>query len=217
MLFRSTGTSACPYYYGHGNWAPIMGVGYGKPMVQWSKGEYVNANNTQDDFVVAQSNGLPLRADDHGDTAATATPLDPASIAATGAITTQADVDVFTVSVGAGSATFTATPALAAPDLDIALTLRDATGAVVATADPAFGATGYDTPTGLGASVSATLAAGTYTISVEGVGYGTASTAYSDYASLGNYSLTGTAVVGGTNQPPVAKADRKSTRLNSSH
>ena len=34
------------YYSGHALWAPIMGVGYQKPVVQWSKGEYTNANNT---------------------------------------------------------------------------------------------------------------------------------------------------------------------------
>ena len=29
------------YYKGHGGWAPIMGVGYYKAVVQWSKGEYL--------------------------------------------------------------------------------------------------------------------------------------------------------------------------------
>ena len=33
-----------------------MGVGYYKQLVQWSKGEYANANNTQDDIVI-----IPLR------------------------------------------------------------------------------------------------------------------------------------------------------------
>ncbi|WP_217607514.1 hypothetical protein, partial [Chitinophaga sp. GbtcB8] len=27
------------FYAGQGNWAPIVGVGYYKPIVQWSKGE----------------------------------------------------------------------------------------------------------------------------------------------------------------------------------
>ncbi len=38
------------YYIGQGTgatgWAPIMGVGYYKKLVQWSKGEYTSANNT---------------------------------------------------------------------------------------------------------------------------------------------------------------------------
>ncbi|MBT1712563.1 hypothetical protein KK062_30290, partial [Fulvivirgaceae bacterium PWU5] len=27
------------YFAGHGDWAPIMGVGYYEPITQWSKGE----------------------------------------------------------------------------------------------------------------------------------------------------------------------------------
>jgi hypothetical protein len=47
------------YYSGHGgglttptSWAPIMGAGYSKSLVQWSKGEYVNANNKEDDLAI---------------------------------------------------------------------------------------------------------------------------------------------------------------------
>ncbi len=73
------GTSSTGYYQGHGSgatgWAPIMGVGYYQQLVQWSKGEYAGANNTQDDYVVMQATGLPLRADDHGNGVATATAL----------------------------------------------------------------------------------------------------------------------------------------------
>nr|MCE2680615.1 M12 family metallo-peptidase [Burkholderiales bacterium] len=58
------GTSTTGYYTGHGTgetgWAPIMGVGYYKNLVQWSKGEYANANNLQDDYLVMQKNGRVL-------------------------------------------------------------------------------------------------------------------------------------------------------------
>ncbi len=44
------------YYGGQGSgntgWAPIMGVGYDQTVTQWSKGEYANANNTQDDLAI---------------------------------------------------------------------------------------------------------------------------------------------------------------------
>ncbi|MFM7101916.1 MAG: hypothetical protein ACKO3N_12180, partial [Verrucomicrobiota bacterium] len=62
------------YYQGQGSWAPIMGVGYYKTLVQWSKGEYTSANNTQDDLAII-AGFLGYRADDHGNTAGTATYL----------------------------------------------------------------------------------------------------------------------------------------------
>ena len=55
------GSPTSGYYGGHGSWAPIMGVGYAKPITQWSSGEYSGATQTQDDFVVMQSNGAQPR------------------------------------------------------------------------------------------------------------------------------------------------------------
>lgn len=70
------GRGSSEYYGGHGSgetrWAPIMGVGGG--LTQWSKGEYSNANDHEDDLdIVATRNGFGYRADDYGDVAATAT------------------------------------------------------------------------------------------------------------------------------------------------
>jgi hypothetical protein len=66
------------YYYGHGGngetgWAPIMGVAYYDNVAQWSKGEYVNANNLQDQLAIisSQNNNVRYRPDDTGDTLAT--------------------------------------------------------------------------------------------------------------------------------------------------
>ena len=53
-------------------WAPIMGVGYYKPLVQWSKGEYAGANNTGQNDVAAIAARAPYRTDDAGGTLATA-------------------------------------------------------------------------------------------------------------------------------------------------
>lgn len=44
------GAAATTYYTGQGSWAPVMGTAYSKPVVQWSKGEYKDANNMQDDL-----------------------------------------------------------------------------------------------------------------------------------------------------------------------
>ena len=67
--------SGAEYYSGQGNWAPIMGVGYSKPIVQWSKGEYAGANNGQDDLAVMLGEGISYRTDDHGDSIAASTAL----------------------------------------------------------------------------------------------------------------------------------------------
>ncbi len=52
------------YYGGHATWAPIMGVGYSRPITQWSEGDYKGANNDQDDLSVIVDNGLPVRTDE---------------------------------------------------------------------------------------------------------------------------------------------------------
>ncbi|MFP6898797.1 MAG: M12 family metallo-peptidase [Roseibacillus sp.] len=69
------------YYGGHGSgdtgWAPIMGVSYSKNLTQWAKGEYLNADNAEDDLalITSNNNSASYRLDDHGAIHATATPL----------------------------------------------------------------------------------------------------------------------------------------------
>ena len=66
------------YYGGHGSgalsWSPIMGNGL-RPVNQWAKGEYQDATSQQDNLVAIANpgSGVPLLADDHGDTPQTAT------------------------------------------------------------------------------------------------------------------------------------------------
>lgn len=190
------GSSTVEYYEGHADWAPIMGVGYYKNTVQWSKGEYTAANNTEDDNAII-SREVAYRTDAHGNTLATATAISGPAISADGVIEQVADKDLFKITTGTGSATFTAKPDNISPNLDIQLRLLDSTGAVLFTAN--------DVP-GMGATLSASLPQGTYYLEVDGVGTGAATTAYNDYGSLGQFTLTGTAP-SVTGQPPVAVAD----------
>jgi hypothetical protein len=190
------GTSTTGYYGGQGSgptgWAPIMGVGYYQALVQWSQGEYADANNKEDDIQVIQDHGGPLRKDDHGNTTAKATPLTAqvsgtqVLLSAKGVIERRADKDVFKFSAGAGASSFTLAPDSRSGNLDISVKLQDAAGKVLAKSNP-IGA--------LGASIAFTLpAAGTYYLSVSGVGEGDpAVTGYSDYGSLGQYAITGSA------------------------
>jgi hypothetical protein len=170
------------YYAGHGNWAPIMGMSYSKAVTQWSKGEYSGANNQEDDLQVIHTHGAPLLADDHGKTFGNGTPFNVAAGGGSGIITSAADQDVFRLTVPTGTLRLQALPSVVAPNLDVSLHLYDSQNNHVAGADNAGS---------LGASLSATVAAGTYYAVVKGDGSGSPqSSGYSSYASVGPYTLS---------------------------
>ena len=189
------GTSSTSYYRGHGSgetgWAPIMGSGYYKELVQWSQGEYLDASQGQDDFQLIQDYGAPLAEDDHGDTAGSASALIAigdgvnATINGQGMIRHRDDVDVFRIIGGAGDYSIDVSPADASPNLDVLARLIDSQGNLVASSNPL-------------ASLSATLTvpdlpAGQYFLAIDGVGEGDPLvTGYTDYASLGRYTISGT-------------------------
>jgi len=181
------------YYQGHGSgevsWAPIMGVGYYCNLVQWSKGEYAYASQTQDDLAIiaGNTNGFGYRADAVGNTPATATALTASgsTLAGAGIIETRTDVDVFSFNTAGGSVSLTVSGAADGQNMDVLVEILNASGQVVASTNP-------DTMTD--ATVNATLDAGTYYLRVDGTGRATATTGgYSDYGSLGQYTIQGTA------------------------
>lgn len=182
------GASSTGYYGGHGSWAPIMGVGYYKAITQWSKGEYAGANNTQDDFAVMGQNGAGPRADETSISLVVGSQV-------SGVISSAADVDSFTIALTKGQkVTIAAAPASTSPDLDIKLTasIKVKRSSLVVSDDPPSGSTSGDTSMGMGATLTLTAASsGTYTVKVEGVGYGDRlTTGYSDYASVGGYTIS---------------------------
>lgn len=192
---KNANGSTTAYYSGHGSWAPIMGVGYNKTVTQWSKGEYPGANQLQDDLAVMQNYGLPVKTDDHENTNSTATVLSGSNINASGIITTRSDVDVFQFSTGSGNVSINLNAAPLGANLDIQAKISDSQGNVLTTSDAA----------GLPASLSMNLSAGVYYLTIDGIGEGDLATGYSDYASIGQYSISGT-LVSSSSQPPVASA-----------
>ena len=199
------GTSSEGYYGGHGedfiSWGPIMGTGYGRHVSQWSQGEYEDANNQQDDVTIITGK-LTRRADDHGNTNATATPLNIVSGKVTsttpindptnsnkankGIIHARGDVDVFSFKTIGGKVTLNAFPLRETTNtrggnMDIKMTIRNASNNVVANVNPALNTH---------ASFTGNLAAGTYYVVIDGVG--SAYSPYSDYGSLGQYFINGT-------------------------
>lgn len=187
------------YYSGHGtgetSWAPIMGSPV-STLTQWSKGEYAAANNQEDDLaVITTGNGFGFRPDDHGDTrqTASAATVDHNLVTAAGVIGRPTDVDYFRFSTAAGDVSLTVSPAAVGPNLDVLAELYDSAGRVVASANP---------PDGLAATVTANVPAGTYYLKVDGVGKGDPlDTGYTDYGSLGQYTVSGTVPYAG-NLPP---------------
>jgi PKD repeat protein len=189
------------YYSGHGSgatgWAPIMGVGYYQAVTQWSKGEYLNANNLQDDIAIITSVVGP-RADDHGDTLETATflPAGP-TLSVGGIVGSSTDVDVVAFTTAAGSVSLQLTGDLRAANLDAEAELRDAAGNLVALSNPV---------TGLGASFDLPLEAGTYFVVIHGTGVNQPTNGYSSYGSLGQFTLKGFVADPSGGVPPVAVA-----------
>lgn len=172
------------YYQGQGNWAPIMGVGYYKPIVQWSKGEYANANNREDDLakIASATYGVGYRADDVGGTTASAAGLAAGAVNRSGLIERTGDVDMFSFTTGGGTVSLTFAPAARQANLDILATLYNVSGGVITTSNPS----------GQNAGISTSLSAGTYYVSVTGSGAGTPATdGYSNYGSIGLYTITG--------------------------
>ncbi len=184
------------YYTGHGSgataWAPIMGVGYYTNLTQWSKGEYTSANNPQDDLAIINSK-LAYIPDDHGDTTATATQLNvgtASTIAASGLITTRTDVDAIRFGTQAGSITLNVEPfdfSTSKADLDAKITLLNNSGTVVAT---------VDNVNAINSTLTVNVAKGFYTLLVDGSSRPAVigDDGYTDYASIGKYSVSGTIV-----------------------
>ncbi|SDB65799.1 Por secretion system C-terminal sorting domain-containing protein [Flavobacteriaceae bacterium MAR_2010_188] len=200
------GTSTSGYYTGHGtgatSWAPIMGAGYYRNVTQWSNGNYADSNNSQQD-IVEIGKRLGFTADDHADSISSATALvvsSDGSITVThpenditnentgnkGVMGNSTDKDYFYFDTSGGNVSITATPSYIAynyesnrgSNLDIRLTLYNSSGSLVGT---------FSSSTETTATISKTLNAGRYYLSVEGEG----SSNYNTYGSQGQYFISG--------------------------
>lgn len=184
------------YYAGQGSgetgWAPIMGVSYYKNLTQWAKGEYANANNTQDAYATMLRSGLSPRVDDHGNSIPFADALTSKNVnglnnlTGSGVIETPSDIDMFQFFAGAGPVNLSVFGAAASSQLDLSLQLLDVNGKIIASSST--------TVTTLAKIITAILPTqGTYYLRVSGAGRGSPlTTGYTSYGSLGPYSIIGT-------------------------
>ncbi|GAA3652999.1 hypothetical protein GCM10022237_11110 [Nocardioides ginsengisoli] len=212
------GTTTNGYYAGNALWGPIMGSPYAAAVTQWSRGDYLGANNHEDDVAVIAAHGGTLRTDEAGDNPDTALPYTDLPHG-TGLITTSADRDWYRLDGCSGTVTAQADPSEVGPNLDIRLELRNASGALLTAAAPATTRVNGRL-NGLSATVSRSLTGGPYYVSVAGAGSGEggasgwASGGYDAYGSLGSYTLAVTGCAGGSSvakPPSAAKPGASST------
>jgi len=200
-----------PYYSGHGgnipleltSWGPIMGSASIRNLTQWSKGEYPNAKGDayygMADEIRGLASYLGYYPDDTGNTISSAKPLaaSGSSMSAYGVIEQATDVDVYSFDTEGGVISLMATPALFGPNLDIKMELLDGQGNVIAN---------DNSVSDIKATISLTLQAGNYYVTIDGVGKPATSTdpGYSDYGSLGQYKISGEISTMVANQSPLA-------------
>ena len=181
------GKGNAEYYAGHGDWAPIMGNSYEKAVSQWSCGEYSGAmNHTDELFVITSNNGFNYRTDDHGDVPTKATRLSVTNgiISDEGVIERNTDSDVFGFTITDATEVYVEIRgATFGSNLDVKAELLDADGTVLYV---------YASTDSCNVAIRETLAAGDYFLRISGDGCGDpAATGYSNYGSLGYYSIYG--------------------------
>ncbi|WP_158447839.1 PKD domain-containing protein [Aquimarina longa] len=196
------GQNSTEYYEGHGQWSPIMGWSADRPIGQWSAGEYTDATSKQDDIAIISNNrnGVGIQNDDHGNNINSATPITvtPSGVVNAsqnfGLISTRNDKDLFSFAVETGNVSLNFDPDPDYPNLNIKARILNELGQEIFVSDPS----------GLNASINQNLSEGIYYIEIDGVGEGTVNNGYSDYASLGNYTISGNYTPGDDKNPPLS-------------
>ena len=181
------GLNGAQYHPGTGSgdtgWGPLLGAPFFQNLTQWSNGDYPGSTTTQDDLAIITNaaNGIDYKADDAGNTIASASLLerDGNEVFDWGFIERRTDVDFYEFTTGGGLVDIQINTFAENANLDARLRLYNANGSLVVSNNPSER---------LDASTQRNLAAGTYYIAVDGVGK---ANAYSDYGSLGFYSIEG--------------------------
>ena len=169
---------------GETSWGPLLGAPFGENLTQWSNGDYEGSTNRQDDLrvITRSATGVDFVSDDVGDSFETAHGLsrDGSTVFDWGTITSRDDVDVYRLNVGRVDLDLSIEPLQRNGNLDVLAQLYSSDGTLIATSNPA------DL---ISARFSETLSPGTYYLTVDGGGK---EGVYSDYGSLGFYSISGT-------------------------
>jgi hypothetical protein len=208
------GTNSQGYYDGNLNdmWAPIMGVGYNKPVAQFALSDYPDANlggpgpgsaqSNPDDLATIDtflSSAGDLRTDEPGTSTGNAGAVPTGSAY----ITSRTDVDYYALGTCSGNVTVTASGAEVSPNLDIEVQLINSGGTVVDSDNPPSAFVNLDIASGMDAAAAGTsLPSGQYFARIDGIARGTAATTYTDYGSIGAYTLSVSGCGGIVATPP---------------
>jgi hypothetical protein len=160
---------------------PIMGFSYYAARGVWANGPTsLGASQLQSDLdvITGPANGFGYRSDDHGNAIISADALqilDGVHASAAGVIERSTDIDYFRFNSTGGLVDLSADVAPFGPMLDLALSLTDASGNLLASADTLT----------LGERVSAIVPAGDYYLAVSSHG---------GYGDIGQYTISGSVV-----------------------
>ncbi|MCL8025640.1 fibronectin type III domain-containing protein [Nocardioides bruguierae] len=186
------GTRTSGYYTGLGLWAPIMGVGYYRPVTQWSRGSYYGATNRQDDVTILRT-VLGSPADEAGPTWALSGTFPEDG---TARITSMQDKDAFALGACTVGSSISVSPTAYASNLDLGITLRTTRGLRLTGAYQVTTAGDGVTAAGTGASVLVPAPAATkppwgdLVLEVTGAAESTWSRGgYDAYGSIGQYEI----------------------------
>lgn len=180
-VYDTNGNKSDEYNHGSSASAPIMGFSYYAERGLWWTGLSSASYSTQSDLsiITRPQNGFGYRDDDHGNTRELSDVLtitdDGFTAGGYGVIETTADVDYFKFTSAGGLVNLTADVAPFGAMLDLALSLTDANGTVLASADT----------DSLGENVSALVPPGDYYLAVS---------SHQGYGDIGQYFISGSVV-----------------------
>ncbi len=185
-------------------WGPIMGNywmggSWANQLFTWSRGEYTTASNFEDDLKIMNVNEqVPYMTDDNATSKAIVLDASGAISAASnfGQIERTGDTDTYTFTTGGVSTlNLRIDPLEYLRMLDVAATIYNSAGAVVASSNLAVNRSAQFT--------NLSLPAGSYRLVIRGGAEGTPANGFSNYSSLGYYGMQGTLAGAVVSQYPV--------------
>ncbi len=189
-------STSSQFWYSEGSWCPIMGAASGRSLSQWSRGEYYNSTNTQDDIAIigAKTGFVP---DDVASTTAGATLLEPGANHAyqfkIASLQNSTDTDTFKFVLSGSSSSLMVAPyvdkdnesgldVIEGGNSDLKVELLNSTGGLISSMEP-------EPQTYL--FTTSAIPAGTYYLRVSADGFGSPQTStcngYTSYGSIGTY------------------------------